>query len=437
MFLTVLIFIFFFSIVFSISLFCLVKKDLILENYHLIIPAICIGIWAVYALNHNPFYFDSYILYSAGKTILTNPRDLYKVPTYHQLPSFAIFVAFTLSFLPYSIAYNVLLIYNYIWGILSNREINKILISMDVKQKMHRFMFLMIISNGFFVYNQFWFNNTKYLLMLSLLFIIRREVQFNKKGEEKDFKYYLINYILSAFVIGLAPHFIFYSIIYLFHDIPHNEIFKQENIRKYGLFIIICVIQNFFFIIYPFQILDLLHGFTVVPRQRQKLKVLYLRDWINTSIENARFLNSLSVIFTSIIAIYLTMNNKLQIQEKFGYFSITYILIGFQFYHTVTSLVFFSLVLLLYPQFLDQDKKGIEFIKNNKFLLIGIFSILGIFFIAHEFILYEFIIPIPTEFPLDIIDNLRWIFLLSTMMISLILLKLEVKKVKGDKEVQN
>jgi len=431
MYLNIIVFILAFLIIFFISLFCLLKKTLVIDNLYLIIPAICIGIWAFYSLYHQEFqlyYWDCYVVYSAGKQIFINPEKLYNVPTYLYMPNFAIFLAFTLSIFPYSMAYTVLFIYNYIWGVFSIREFNKILILMRVKKKIHRFMFLMIISNGFFVYNQFWFNQTKYLLLLILLFIIRRELQFNKDEIEKDLKYYLINYSLFVLAIGMAPHFIFYLIIYMFQDIPRNEIFKKENIKKYSIVVIMSVIQNFLFIIYPFQIIEFLDGFNVIPRQRQKLKVIYLRDWINTDSSSAQFISYLSFIILSIIALILIFNDKSRIQEKFGYFSIAYILFGFQFYHTVVSLVLFSLALLLFIPYLNQDKKRIEFVKSNKILLLGVFSILGIFFIAHEFILYEFI-PIPHEYPLVILDNLRWIFLISIMIISLIHLKLKYKKI--------
>ena len=339
------------------------------------------------------------------------------------MPNFAIFLGITLSIFPYDVGYWVLFTYNYIWGLLIIREFNKILILMDIREKIHRFLFLIIISNGFFVYNQFWFNQTKFLLLLILLYIMRREIQFST--EEKDLKYYLINYNLFVLVLGMAPHFIFYLIIYMFQDIPRNEILKKKYLKNYGLCALFAVLQNFYYILYPFQIIGFLDGFNVVPRQEQKLKVLYLRDWVNTDRKTADFLNYLSLIFLILVTLILVYNYKLTIQEKFGYLSIAYILFGFSFYHTVVSQVFFSLVLFLFVPYLNQNVRGIEFFKDNIVLLIGLFSILGIFFVAHQFILYEFI-RIPTEYPLLLFDNLRWIFLLTIMIISLILLKRQV-----------
>jgi len=407
--------------IYFVCFFCLVKRALIIDNLYLIIPAICIAIWAFYSLykqEFQPFLWDYYVVYSAGRKILTNPSKLYDVRTYLYMPSFAVFIAFTLSIFPSSIAYNILFIYNYIWGVLALREFNKILIMMNLKEKLHRFMFLLIISNGYFVYNQFWFNQTKYLLMLILLFIIRRELQFNKNEIDKDLKYYLINYNLFVLAIGIAPQFIFYLIIYMFQDIPRNELFNRENIKKYGLLAIMSVVQNFLFIIYPSLIEKFLKGYGYVSRRKQKLKVIYLRDWINTDFRTAQLISNLSLIILFILALILIFNNKLRIQEKFGYFSIAYILIGFQFYQFVVALVLFTLTILLFVPYLDQEAKGLEFIKHNKILLIGLLSIAGIFFIAHEFIIYE-IIPIPQEYPFVFFDNLRWIILLAIMLTSL------------------
>ena len=288
-------------------------------------------------------------------------------------------------------------------------------------------MFLMIISNGFFVHIQFFLLQTKYLVLLILLFIIRREFQYKKEEKEKDLKYYLINYNLFILAIGIAPQFIFYLLIYMFQDIPLNEIFKNENIKKYSLAVVFFVIQNFFFIIYPNQIFEFFKGFYYVSRKKKKMKLLYLSEWVNISSNLARTLSILSLITLIIITLILIYKNKLELQKKFSYFSIAYILIGVQFYHTAVSLIFFSFVLLLFVPYLDQDAKGIEFVKNNKILLIGVFSILIIFFLSHEFIIYRFIQE-PKDYPLSILDNIRFIILISIMLISIILLELKINR---------
>jgi len=80
--LTIVIFILVFFLVFSVSLFCLIKTDLILENYHLIIPSICISLWAFYYLLQvnfvHPHYWDFEVFYKSGKRVLNNPLTLYE-----------------------------------------------------------------------------------------------------------------------------------------------------------------------------------------------------------------------------------------------------------------------------------------------------------------------------------------------------------------------
>jgi len=57
------------------------------DNLYLIIPIICIGLWALFALIHegiilkryNENYFNDLTgYYNAGKRIFTKPQDLYK-----------------------------------------------------------------------------------------------------------------------------------------------------------------------------------------------------------------------------------------------------------------------------------------------------------------------------------------------------------------------
>ena len=150
------------------------------------------------------------------------------------------------------------------------------------------------------------------------------------------------------------------------------------------------------------------------------MQLLYLRDWVDISSEVLRFLTYTFLIVLIIIALILISKEKMQLEHKFGYFSIGYVFFGIQFFHTVVSLIFFAFILLLYVPHLIQNEKGINFIKQNSIVLIGLFSIIGISFISHEFIIYE-LIPVPKDddYPLIIFDNLRWIFLLSIMLISL------------------
>jgi hypothetical protein len=126
-------------------------------------------------------------------------------------------------------------------------------------------------------------------------------------------------------------------------------------------------------------------------------------------------------------------NDKLLIEEKFGYFAIAYIFIGIFSYTFLLGIILYSLVLLLFVPHLNENFKGIEFFSYNKTVLIGISSILAIFFAWSSLIFFAFI-PGLKEYPISIFYYLRWIFLLSIMMYSLIKLKINNISIKGVKK---
>ena len=185
---------------FFISLFFFNQNYLSKENLYLLIPIICFIVWGL--IGGHAYKFEFYCYYGAGRTILTNPADLYKVINYFYLPSFAIFFAFTFSLLPIRVALIAFILFNYITGVFAILEFNKILILMDVKEKVHRFIFLILISNGFYVWLIFYVNQFKFLVLFILLLIIRREIQYRREGKEKDRNYYIINYGLFFILIS-------------------------------------------------------------------------------------------------------------------------------------------------------------------------------------------------------------------------------------------
>jgi len=416
-----------FLITFSVSLFALIKKKIITDHLNLIIPSICTSFWALYYLlqvNFILFSLDFDVFYKSGKQIWIDASRLYDVSGFRYLPSFAVLFAVFISPFPFTTASYIFFIINYISAILIIFEYDKILILMNVKKRTHRLMFLIIISNGYFVYCLFFWNQTKYLVFLIFLFIIRRELHLNKIEKEKNLNYYLINYGLFVFAIGMAPFFIFLLLIYIFHDINYNEIINRESIKKYSIVVLMFISQNFLFILYPSLILDFLEGINHPQRNRQAYFVFYLREWIRISSDNLKILTILFTIVLSIITIILIKNNKIKIEQKFSYFAVAYLFVGVFSYSDLLLLILFSFVLLLFVPHLNQDVKGIEFLKCNSALIMGLLSIVGIFFISHEFIIYESYPELKYGF-FVIIDKLRWIFLLIIMIISLISIHLK------------
>lgn len=425
-------FIIIFSMVFLVSLFCMVKKELIFDTYHLIIPSICIGLWALYSLINTNFTTrttDIYAFYHAGKQLFIDPSTLYDAPGFHYMPIYSILFAFTISLLPFSIACDIFFIVNYIWGVFTILEFNKILILKDVKEKLHRLLFLLIISNGYFVFNQFFWNQSKYLLFLIFLIIIRRELQIRKNKREKDLKYYLINYSLIVLAIGMAPYFIFFLIIYVFHDIPLNEFFKKDHVNKYFIIITMFIAQNFLFFIYPSQFFIFFFSGIFHPiRRKNKMKLIYLREFVEVSYNTMTLITIVFTTILSITTIILIIKEKFLIEEKFGYFSLAYILFGVYSYPHLLSLILFSLVLLLFVPYINQDNNNkAEFFKNNKVLFIGLFSIIGILFASGDFIIFRFFSNLE-EFPVNIFYYSRWIILLGLMIFSYIDLNLKTRR---------
>ncbi|MFX0072770.1 MAG: hypothetical protein ACFFAO_16930, partial [Candidatus Hermodarchaeota archaeon] len=262
---------------------------------------------------------------------------------------------------------------------------------------------------------QFRFNQSKFYIFFILLFVIRRELFFEKEGLEKDLRFFLINYSVIVFAIGMAPYFIFFLMIYIFYKIPLKNLFKNENIKKYIIVIGVFFIENFLFIIFPNYFIQLWTGFNHPQVEREKIKLKLMRQLLdvpkNTVISYITFL---SIIILSIFSFILIIKKSLRIEEKFGYFSLAYIIFGAFSYSIYLYLMLFSLVLLLFVPHLNQKFTGISFVKQNLFFFIGLGSI---FFI----LLFPVDILEPNIFIL--LDNVIILIFLIIMIISLIRIK--------------
>lgn len=400
----------------------------ITENLYLIIPSICIGLWALLNLvrvNFNLVYPQDFaVFYKSGKQIFINPEELYDVYGYFYLPSFAVFFSISISLLPLSLAHYVWYFINYILGVLCIREYSKILFLMNVKRKIHRFMFLIIISNGYFVYYIFRFNQTKFLVLLILLIVLRREFEFRMNEKEKDIKFYITNYGLFVFALSMAPYFILLLLIYVLHDNEISQILKRENIKRYCIVILMFLAQNFLFIIFPTLFIDFLNMFGFM--QMHNIQLFYLREWVFLSRDNLLYTTLILIVILIVISFILMFSKKLLLVQKFGYFSIVYLLIGVFSYQIFILLILFSFILLIFVPFIKQNDNGFKFIKNNKILLVGLISILIITFMPPDFAIYG-VFPFLQRYPLYLFVNLRWIFLICIFLSMLILLHIKDK----------
>jgi len=386
----ILVFLLFFLITFFISLYCFLKREFVLNNLYLIIPILSITYWALYWLFYVNFrlggYFDFEIYYEAGKQIFINPEDLYDNKDYLYMPNFAIVMAITISLFPMFIARNIFYCINYILAIILILEFNKILILMDVKAKTHRFLFLISISNGYLILELFLKNQTKYLVAVVILFILRRELQHFKEEKGKDLKYYIINYGLFVFIIGMAPYLIFFLLIYIFHEIRYDELFKKDNLKLYSIVFLMFLIQNIFFLIYPKLINGYRKAFIYFLQTREmELDHFYLDYLVDNLISLPQAYQSIISLILNfvlyVITITIILNKKLRLEEKFAYYSFSFIILSY--YSEKVLIILLPLTLLIFIKFLDQNEKYLNFVKKNIFVLMGLISV-SLIYLIHE-----------------------------------------------------
>jgi hypothetical protein len=427
----ILLFLLFLSSGIIIGIFISFKEEFVKKKWHLIIPIIFIAFWGIYyQLTFGRFWYggtgDFHAFWEGGRYVLIDPTKLYyyQRTIYKYLPSFAMSFSITISLFPFRIAYMIFYVIIFLSGVISIFEFNKILKLMDVKKQIHRFMFLIIISNGYFIYMQFAFSSFKYFIFIIFLFIIRREMQYRKEGKEKDLKYYIINYALLIYAIGVAPYFIFLVFIYLFHDIRFRELMEKVNIQKYCIFLVLFILENFLFVLYPSLIFDFLKSFYHPSKGSNLLRMLYIEGMFEETESQVVILIYIFNSILSALTIFLIFYKKLKIEEKFSFFLLAYLFFGLYSFQFTLALVLFGFILLLFVPFLNQDVKGFEFIKRNIILLTGLLSIGIMFFIAHNFIFYQFF-PIYNEVENDFIRKTKMLFLHIIMMICIVTLYLQ------------
>ncbi|MFX0186775.1 MAG: hypothetical protein ACFE8A_03465 [Candidatus Hodarchaeota archaeon] len=386
-----------------IAFFFVSKKKF--ENFkahlYIIIPLYCILCWAAYfvingnfLLNYPVYDFTNY--YTCGERVINNPSELYKHNIYNgrrygykYFPNFAVIVGVPLYLIPTMLlAYQIFFIINIFLGLVFTLLFNRILYLLNLKERLHRFLFLIVVSNGWLVLQLYANNQVKYLIGVILLFILRQEIQFRLGQIKKDTKYYLINYNLFIFAVGMFPYFLFFFLIYIFQDISLKELFERVNLKKYSIIIISFLIQNFLFIIYPELIFDY---YEVVQRDIRRvdmgLNYFYLQffnDYYFDSLSN----NSKAIISSILnfilygIVVILIIYRKLKLEEKFGILSLSIVFLNYVSYRI--GLILFPLICLLFVPYLEKDIFFTDFIKKNKIILIGLLSVLGIYIIPNS-----------------------------------------------------
>ncbi len=387
----------FYSIYVLFFIFSKKRFEIIRNNLYIIIPLYCILCWAFYfAIFVNPFLeavsYDFTNFYYCGERVLFKPRDLYTHDVdhgvkygYKYFPNFAVIIGVPMYLIPsINLAYKIFYIINIILGMIFLLLFNQILILLKLKHKILRFFFLFIISNGFIIFQQFWHNQMKFLIGIIILFILKQEILFRIKRFDKDFKFYLKTYNLFILVVGMFPYFLFFFLVYIFNDISKADLFKKINLKKYFIIIISFVSQNFIFLLYP----TLFNAYYKRIRRESTRKDTQLQHFYLEFIEDYLIeIPDIIKIFTSftlniilyVIVILLIFIRKFRIEEKFGFLSISIILLNFSGYRILIILL--PLTSLLFIPFLMQEENINEFIKRNKIIVIGMISIFSIYLI--------------------------------------------------------
>ena len=402
-----------------------INLEYLKEQLYLIIPMICICLMAFLVLIHENFNLykgDFIIIYNSGKRLLENPEELYHPQKgFYYFPSFAIALALTVSLFPLSFAVYIFYINTIILGILFVREYNKILILMKLDDKIQRFIFLLLVSNSFLVYYQFFNHNWKFIMGTIFLYVLRREMQWNHQKRNKDLKFYLCNYALLVFAVGVFPYFSLFLILYVFHDIEIKDILKRNNIQKYCIFIIVFAIENFLIFIYPSYIIDISELFVRHNKTRNFFPLFYLRDFDSISLDFMNMLILTSTILLIIFIMIMSFSRNLKLVEKIAWVSF-FCIFGSTFARR-TLVFLFPLAILLFVPFIDKGEKGINGIKKDKILLIGILSSFIFTFMFPSETIFKYF-PYFENTIFGIFIFLRWIFLLSIFGGSILILNL-------------
>ena len=381
----------YFGIVF-LTCFILWKLKIITnDNLYLIVPIVCAGFWALHWLILIEFFaetsfYDFGIYYYSGRQIWINARRFY-IETWFEydigiayLPFFSFLWAISLSLIPYTISYFIWYCMLIIIVILFILEFNKILILLGLKEKIHRFLFLLIISNGWPVFHQFALAQSKFLVGLIIFYILRRELQYKKEAREKSAKYYWWTYFLFVLIVGMVPYLLLLLLIYLFHDIPKDELTEKVNLKKYGIIIVWFLAQNFLFFLHPILILDFLKiwiGFQGRQYELRHFYLIFVDDVFSIPNIIELIVSAILLIIMYIIIVVLIITKKLRLIDKFSIFAVSIIFLNYLSYRIFVFLL--PLTLLLFIPFLNQELKGKEFIKENKIVLLGLISIAGIY----------------------------------------------------------
>ncbi|TFG25524.1 MAG: hypothetical protein EU529_00500 [Promethearchaeota archaeon] len=170
----------------------------------------------------------------------------------------------------------------------------------------------------------------------------------------------------------MSPYFVFLLFIYVFQEIQLKDLFKKENVETYFIVVLWFVIQNFTFILYPWQIFEALKEVNRPLSYSGKHSPFYLKYLIVFTATQMQVLIYVFLVILTIITMVLIQLRRLNIEEKFSFFLLAYLLFGITSFPELIAYVCLSFVLLLFVPLLKQDLIGSEFIQKNRVFVIGV-----------------------------------------------------------------
>lgn len=187
---------------------------------------------------------------------------------------------------------------------------------------------------------EFDYLNAKIICLFLMLLLIKRELKIREIYNDIDYnlKFLSIQFTILGFIIAIIPSLIFFVPIYFFNKVSIKKIFSKLQIKKYCLFLIILICQNFMFFVYPSLIFDFLfNGFSEIKITSVKIneltpdliveriptipKITLLFFGWALNIEKS-YLSLISIILLSIFIIIISFKDNIMMEYKFGYFTL-------------------------------------------------------------------------------------------------------------------
>lgn len=236
----------------------IVKKWIEHLHLHLTIPILCFLFWAVFSQVNNNFIFDANdypgYYYAWVRVLNGNVDSLYsKEYSYTYLPAFAYFFSF-IAFFSYRdsmwIFYVILILFGE-WAIVLQDNC----LDLKLMPKKFRFLFLMVVSNGYKIIKVFDDLQAKFIVLALLLLFVKREIQFGD-SRSNNLWFFFTQALIMSVIVSMLPPLVFIMPIYLFHRFYAIKIISRKMLIKFGLMGLAFILPNFIFLFYPTLIIN-------------------------------------------------------------------------------------------------------------------------------------------------------------------------------------